>query len=76
MEKLFPRSLKYCVNKLLEVQKFLPKSPSIKNHMSVLLENFTSEDLYIKDRKMLKLLDDFQVGLINLDKDIKDKFFN
>ena len=44
--------------------------------MSVLLENFTSEDLYIKDRKMLKLLDDFQVGLINLDKDIKDKFFN
>ena len=76
MEKLFPRSLKYCVNKLLEVQKYLPKSPSIKNHMRVLLENFTSEDLYIKDRKMLKLLDDFQVGLINLDKDIKDKFFN
>ena len=76
MEKLFPRSLKYCVNKLLEVQKFLPKSPSIKNHMGVLLENFTGEGLYIKDRKMLELLDDFQVGLINLDKDIKDKFFN
>ena len=76
MEKLFPRSLKYCVNKLLEVQKFLPKSPSIKNHMGVLLENFTGEGLYTKDRKMLKLLDDFQVGLINLDKDIKDKFFN
>ena len=76
MEKLFPRSLKYCVNKLLEVQKFLPKSPSIKNHMGELLENFTGEGLYIKDRKMLELLDDFQVGLINLDKDIKDKFFN
>ena len=30
MEKLFPRSLKYCVNKLLEVHRFLPKSPSIK----------------------------------------------
>ena len=44
--------------------------------MGVLLENFTGEGLYIKDRKMLELLDDFQVGLINLDKDIKDKFFN
>ena len=68
MEKLFPRSLKYCVNKLLEVHKFLPKSPSIKNNISKLLKNFSSESFYIKDRKMLKLLDDFQFGLINLDK--------
>ena len=76
MEKLFPRSLKYCVNKLLEVHKFLPKSPSIRNNISKLLKDFSSESFYIKDRKMLKLLDDFQFGLINLDKDIKDKFFN
>ena len=76
MEKLFPRSLKYCVDKLLEVHRFLPKSPSIKNDISMLLENFTSEKLYDKDKKMLKLLDDFQFGLINLDKAIRHRFFS
>ena len=76
MEKLFPRSLKYCVNKLLEVQRFLPKSPSIKKDISILLEDFTSENLYKNDKKMLKALDDFQFGLINLDKTIKENFFN
>ena len=76
MEKLFPRSLKYCVNKLLEVQRFLPKSPSIKKYISILLEDFTNENLYKNDKKMLKVLDDFQFGLINLDKTIKENFFN
>ena len=76
MEKLFPRSLKYCVNKLLEVQRFLPKSPSIKKDISILLEDFTNENLYKNDKKMLKVLDDFQFGLINLDKTIKENFFN
>ena len=76
MEKLFPRSLKYCVNKLLEVQRFLPKSPSIKKDISILLEDFTNENLYKNDKKMLKTLDDFQFGLINLDKTIKENFFN
>ena len=76
MEKLFPRSLKYCVNKLLEVQRFLPKSPSIKKDISILLEDFTNENLYKNDKKMLKVLDDFQFGLINLDITIKENFFN
>ena len=76
MEKLFPRSLKYCGNKLLEVQRFLPKSPSIKKDISILLEDFTNENLYKNDKKMLKVLDDFQFGLINLDKTIKENFFN
>ena len=76
MEKLFPRSLKYCVNKLLEVQRFLPKSPSIKKDISILLEDFTNENLYKNDNKMLEVLDDFQFGLINLDKTIKENFFN
>ena len=76
MEKLFPRSLKYCVNKLLEVQRFLPKSPSIKKDISILLQDFTNENLYKNDKKMLKVLDDFQFGLINLDKTIKENFFN
>tara|TARA_A100001388_G_C28763662_1_gene499337 strand:- start:120 stop:1004 length:885 start_codon:yes stop_codon:yes gene_type:complete len=76
MEKLFPRSLKYCVNKLLEVQRFLPKSPSIKKDISILLEDFTNENLYKNDKKMLKVLDDFQFGLINLDKTVKENFFN
>ena len=76
LEKLFPRSLKYCVNKLLEVQRFLPKSPSIKKDISILLEDFTNENLYKNDKKMLKVLDDFQFGLIKLDKTIKENFFN
>ena len=76
MEKLFPRSLKYCVDKLLEVQRFLPKSPKIRKDMSELLTEFSYNDLYRNDKKMLKVLDDFQFGLIKLDKEINARFFN
>ncbi len=76
MEKLFPRSLKYCVDKLLEVQRFLPKSPKIRKDMSELLIEFSYDDLYRNDKKMLKVLDDFQFGLIKLDKEINARFFN
>ena len=76
MEKLFPRSLKYCVDKLLEVQRFLPKSPKIRKDMSELLIQFSYDDLYRNDKKMLKVLDDFQFGLIKLDKEINARFFN
>ena len=76
MEKLFPRSLKYCVDKLLEVQRFLPKSPKIRKDMSELLIEFSYNDLYRNDKKMLKVLDDFQFGLIKLDKEINTRFFN
>ena len=41
MEKLFPRSLKYCIDKLLEVQRFLPKSPKIRKDMSMLLNELS-----------------------------------
>tara|TARA_X000000950_G_scaffold40036_1_gene43361 strand:- start:1316 stop:2200 length:885 start_codon:yes stop_codon:yes gene_type:complete len=76
MEKLFPRSLKYCVDKLLEVQRFLPKSPKIRKDMSKLLIEFSCNNLYRNDKKMLKVLDDFQFGLIKLDKEINARFFN
>ena len=76
MEKLFPRSLKYCIDKLLEVQRFLPKSPKIRKDMSELLIEFSYNDLYKNDKKMLKVLDDFQFGLIKLDKEINARFFN
>ena len=76
MEKLFPRSLKYCIDKLLEVQRFLPKSPKIRKDMSMLLNEFSYNDLYKNDKKMLKVLDDFQFGLIKLDKEINARFFN
>ena len=76
MEKLFPRSLKYCVDKLLEVQKYLPKSSLVKKDISILLEDFSNDELFRNDKKMLKLLDNFQLGLINLDKAINDRFFN
>ncbi len=76
MEKLFPRSLKYCVDKLLEVQRFLPKSQKIRKYMSELLIEFSYDDLYKNDKKILKVLDDFQFGLIKLDKEINARFFN
>ena len=76
MEKLFPRSLKYCVEKLLEVQKYLPKSSLAKKDISILLEDFSNDELFRNDKKMLKLLDNFQLGLINVDKAINDRFFN
>ena len=75
MEKLFPRSLKYCVEKLLEVQKYLPKSSLVKKDISILLEDFSNDELFRNDKKMLKLLDNFQLGLINVDKAINDRFF-
>ena len=76
MEKLFPRSLKYCVEKLLEVQKYLPKSSLVKKDISILLKDFSNDELFRNDKKMLKLLDNFQLGLINVDKAINDRFFN
>ena len=76
MEKLFPRSLKYCVEKLLEVQKYLPKSSLVKKDIRILLDGFSNDELFRNDKKMLKLLDNFQLGLINVDKAINDRFFN
>ena len=64
MEKLFPRSLRYCVEKLMEVQKYLPKSSPLKKDFSLLLEDFSNDDLYRSDKKMLKLLDNFQIILL------------
>ena len=68
--------LKYCVEKLLEVQKYLPKSSLVKKDISILLEDFSNDELFRNDKKMLKLLDNFQLGLINVDKAINDRFFN
>ena len=76
MEKLFPRSLKYCVEKLLEVQKYLPKSSLVKKDIRILLDGFSNDELFRNDKKMLKLLDNFQLGLIDVDKAINDRFFN
>ena len=76
MEKLFPRSLKYCLEKLLEVQRFLPKSSTLKKDTILLLKNFECEEIYRNDKKMLNILDDFQSGLIKIDKIINKNYFN
>ena len=76
MEKLFPRSLRYCINKLTEVEKYLPKSTQIKKDIKLLLKDFSKDELYKNDKKMLKQLDNFQLGLIKLDKEISQKFFS
>ena len=76
MEKLFPRSLKYCLEKLLEVQRFLPKSSTLKKDTILLLKNFECEEIYCNDKKMLNILDDFQSGLIKIDKIINKNYFN
>ena len=76
MEKLFPRSLKYCVDKLIEVQKFLPQSTNIKKITKSLLKNLEKNNVYKYDKKILKHLDNFQFGLIKLDKEINERFFS
>ena len=75
-EKLFPRSLKYCVDKLIEVQKFLPQSTNIKKITKSLLKNLEKNNVYKYDKKILKHLDNFQFGLIKLDKEINERFFS
>ncbi|RPG37492.1 MAG: alpha-E domain-containing protein [Gammaproteobacteria bacterium TMED225] len=75
MESLFPRSIKYCVDKLDEVQKYLPKSVQIKKTTKKLLDGFSKQNIYKNDKKILKQLDNFQLGLIMLDKEISQRFF-
>ena len=75
MERLFPRSLKYCENKLLEVLKYLPRSKKILDTSRTLLKDFSNNNFYKNDKKILKLLDNFQLGLIKLDKEIHERFF-
>ena len=60
----------------MEVQKYLPKSSPLKKDFSLLLEDFSNDDLYRSDKKMLKLLDNFQLSLIKVDKAINKRFFN
>ena len=75
MESLFPRSIKYCVDKLDEVQKYLPKSVQIKKTTKKLLDGFSKQNIYKNDKKILKQLDNFQLGVIMLDKEISQRFF-
>ena len=63
-------------DRLLEVQRFLPKSSTLKKDTILLLKNFECEEIYSNDKKMLKILDDFQSGLIKIDKIIDKNYFN
>ena len=76
MENLFPRSIKYCVDKLGEVQKYLPKSVEIKKVIKILLDGFSESNIFKNDNKILKQIDNFQLGLITLDKEISQRFFS
>ena len=76
MENLFPRSIKYCVDKLGEVQKYLPKSVEIKKLTKILLDGFSKSNIFKNDNKILKQIDNFQLGLITLDKEISQRFFS
>tara|TARA_B100000989_G_scaffold90446_1_gene65424 strand:- start:225 stop:1112 length:888 start_codon:yes stop_codon:yes gene_type:complete len=76
MENLFPRSIKYCVDKLGEVQKYLPKSVEIKKLTKILLDGFSKGNIFKNDNKILKQIDNFQLGLITLDKEISQRFFS
>ena len=76
MENLFPRSIKYCVDKLGEVQKYLPKSVEIKKLTMILLDGFSKSNIFKNDNKILKQIDNFQLGLITLDKEISQRFFS
>ena len=76
MENLFPRSIKYCVDKLGEVQKYLPKSVEIKKLTMILLDGFSKSNIFKNDNQILKQIDNFQLGLITLDKEISQRFFS
>ena len=71
----FQQNLKYCENKLVEVLKYLPRSKKILDTSRTLLKDFSNNNFYKNDKKILKLLDNFQLGLIKLDKEIHERFF-
>ena len=73
--KEFPRSITFCINRLIAVTKYLPKSDDLEKKLVKIKNQATKINNKSSDRKILEYLDLLQLGLIDLHLTAERKFF-
>ncbi len=73
--KEFPRSITFCINRLIAVTKYLPKSDDLEKKLVKIKNQATKINNKSSDRKILEYLDLLQLGLIDLHITAERKFF-
>tara|TARA_A200000113_G_scaffold35517_1_gene29101 strand:- start:853 stop:1101 length:249 start_codon:yes stop_codon:yes gene_type:complete len=74
--KEFPRSIVFCINRLIAVTKYLPKSESLELKLVKIKKQIVKLNEKSTDKQILAILDSLQLGLIDLNIEIEEKFFN
>ena len=73
--KEFPRSITFCINRLIAVTKYLPKSNDLEKKLVKIKNQATKINNKSSDRQILEYLDLLQLGLIDLHLTAERKFF-
>tara|TARA_B100001027_G_scaffold154476_1_gene108560 strand:- start:375 stop:1301 length:927 start_codon:yes stop_codon:yes gene_type:complete len=73
--KEFPRSITFCINRLIAVTKYLPKSDDLEKKLVKIKNQATKINNKSSDRQILEYLDLLQLGLIDLHLTAERKFF-
>ena len=74
--KEFPRSIVFCINRLIAVTKYLPKSDILKLKLVKIKKQVVKLNEKSTDKQILVMLDLLQLGLIDLHLEVEEKFFN
>ena len=73
--KEFPRSITFCINRLIAVSNYLPKSDDLEKKLVSLNKGISKINQKSPDKQLLKIIDAFQMDLIDLHLVIEKKFF-
>ena len=73
--KEFPRSITFCINRLIAVTKYLPKSNDLEKKLVKIKNQATKINKKSSERQILEYLDLLQLGLIDLHLTAERKFF-
>ncbi|MBD62942.1 MAG: hypothetical protein CMD68_02555 [Gammaproteobacteria bacterium] len=73
--KEFPRSITFCIERLISVTKYLPKSDDLRNKLIKIKGRASKINQKSTDKQILELLDVFQLGLIDFHLTVEKKFF-
>ena len=71
--KEFPRSIIFCINRLIAVTKYLPNSENLKLKLIKIKKQAVKLNEKSTDNQILVMLDLFQLGLIDLHLEIEEK---
>ena len=74
--KEFPRSIIFCINRLIAVTKYLPNSENLKLKLIQIKKQAAKLNEKSTDKQILAILNLLQLGLIDLHLEIEKKFFN